>query len=201
MKMTARGMVALGVLSLTVAVTALASDKGDIKEFGGDFLAGMHFKCGDIFAMAPMFMDTKRPPFIKKADDKISDKLLKDICTNGDNLKIAPAVARGMDKQMMNRYGEALHIAVFPHDSIAVAEQLKTTARFKPGSLTKIEQIVKKYGKAQEKEAWIAKDFQSWIGLNGTVYWWGAVGVAGSLDGTITHVFIREKEGVLDSAK
>jgi hypothetical protein len=204
MKVTARGMVVLGIVSATLCIAALAADEGEAKEFGGDFQTGLFFRCGDTFAMAPMFMDKKRPPVIQAADDKVSDELLKDICTNGADLRIAPAVARSMAKQQTfqgNPYGEALHIAVFPHDGIAVGEKLKATARFKPGALTKVAQVVEKYGKAPEREAWIAKDFQSWIGLNGMVYWWGSVGIAGSSDGTITHVLIREKEGVLDAAK
>lgn len=204
MKVTAKGIVALGILFTIFSMKAVAVDKEDVKEFSGDFQTGLFFKCGDTFAMAPMFMDTKRFPFIKKADDKLSDKILKDICKNGDDLKTAPALGRVLAKQQAfqgNRYGEALHIAVFPNDSISVGEELKGTARFKPGLLTKVEQVVKKYGKSKEREAWIAKEFQSWIGLNGIVHWWGAVGVAGSSDGTITHILIREKEGVLDSKK
>ena len=195
---------ALGIVWITLCIAAQATDEGEIKEFVGHFQTGVFFRCGDSFAMAPMFMDMTRPPVIKLVDDKVSDKLLEDICTNGDDLKIAPAVSRGMDKQQIfqgNPYGEALHIAVFPHDSITVGEKLKATARFKPGTLTRVAQVVEKYGKAQEREAWVAKDFQSWIGLSGTVYWWGAVGVAGSPDGAITHVLIREKEGVLNSSK
>ena len=189
--------IALLVSLVLLRTTAIAADKEDVKEFGGDFQTGIFFKCGDKFAKAPMFMDTKKPAVIKSADDKISDKLLKDICKNGDDLKIAPAVAR----QMEARYANALHIAVFPHSSIKVGKELAGTANFEAGSLTKVDEVVKKYGKPSEKEAWIAKEFQSWVGLNGTVHWWGAVGIAGSSDGTITHVLIREKEGVLDSKK
>jgi len=151
-----------------------------------------------------MFMDKNRPPFIKTADDKVSDKLLKDICTNGDDLKKAPALGRSLAKQQMlpsSPYAEALHIAVFPDESIAVGKELKSTARFKHGPLIKLSQVVEQFGKAQEMEAWNAKDFQSWIGLNAIVHWWGAVGIATKQDGTITHVLIREKEGVLDSEK
>lgn len=197
-------MAACGIVAVVLSVTALAADEGQIKEFSGDFQTGIYFKCGDSFSMAPMFMDMTKPAFIKTADDPVSDKLLKDICANGDDLKVAPAMARSLDKQQMfqgNRYGEVLHIAVFPGDGIGVGDKLKATARFKPGSLTTLAQVVGKYGSAPEKEAWVAKDFQTWVGLNGTVYWWGAVGVAGSADGTITHVLIREKEGVLDSKK
>lgn len=186
---------------MLLQAAANAADKEELKEFGGDFQTGVFFKCGEKFAMAPMFMDVKRPAVIKSADDKVSDNILKDVCKNGDDLKIAPAVSRGMDKQSFNRYADALHIAVFPHSSIQVGEKLKGTANFEPGPLTKVDLVVKKYGQPSEKEAWIAKEFQSWIGLHGTVSWWGAVGITGSADGTITHVLIREKEGVLDAKK
>ena len=53
---------------------------------------------------------------------------------------------------------------------------------------------MKRFGNPLEKQPWIAKEFQSWLGLNGTVYWWGAVGIACSSNGSITHVLIREKD-------
>jgi hypothetical protein len=194
--------IALLVSFVLLHTVAIAADKEEVKEFGGDFQTGMYFKCGDAYRMVPMFMDLNKPAVIKSADDKISDNLLKDICKNGDDLKIVPAVARQLDKQQGfqgNRYADALHIAVFPHSTIKVGKELKGTAYFEPGPLTKVDEVVKKYGRPLEKEAWIAKEFLAWIGLNGTVQWWGAVGIAGSSDGTITHVLIREKEGVYDS--
>jgi hypothetical protein len=197
----AAGLVIVFFSIVSNAEQAKASGQGEVKKFEGDFQVGIFFKYGNSFAMAPMFMDTKRPAVIKSADDKISENVLKDVCKNGNDLKIAPAVSRQMDKQQFNSYAEALHIAVFPNRSITVGEKLKATARFEPGPLTTIDSVIKKYGNPSEKEAWFAKDFKSWLGLNGIVYWWGAVGIAGSSDGTITHIFIREKEGVLNAKK
>lgn len=204
MKTAVRKAIILGILTVSSSPVLLGASEGEVKEFRGDFQTGLYVKCGEAYAMAPMFMDKNRPPVIKAADDKVSDKILKDICNNGDDLKNAPALGRAMAKQQMfpsSPYAEALHIAVFPDDSITVGKELKSTARFKHGPLTKLSQVIEKYGKAQELERWTAKDFQSWIGLNATVHWWGAVGIAATQDGAITHVLIREKEDVLDSKK
>ena len=105
-----------------------------------------------------------------------------------------------------NRYFRETHTAK-PRTSLSfptIALQLERNSRRLPASswvATKVVRVAEKYGKAQEREAWIAKDFQSWIGLNDAVHWWGAVGITGSPDGMITHVFIHEKEDVLDSVK
>lgn len=156
MKIRAGAMVAVVIVSAAFSITAIGGEETDVKEFKGDFRMGFNFKCGDSFAMAPMFIDKTRAPVIKSADDKVSDKLLKEICVNGDDLKIAPALARSLDKQLAfqgNPYGEALHIAVFPHAGIKVSDELKAAARFKPGTTIRVAQVVEKYGKPQEREA------------------------------------------------
>ena len=166
----------------------------DLKPFGGSFQTGIYFKLGDVYAMAPMFMDETRPAVIKAADDKLSDGVVEAICKNGDRLKLAPAMGRAMDKQLGHSTAEALHIAVFPHSGIKLSEELKGAATFDPGPVTTLAEVVKRFGNPVEREPWIAKEFQSWLGLNGTVHWWGAVGIACSSSGNITHVLFREKD-------
>ncbi len=59
--------------------------------------------------------------------------------------------------------------------------------------ITTLEQIVKQYGPPNEKEHWTREQFKVWVGLNGTVSWWGDVGIATSSQRTITHVLVRER--------
>jgi hypothetical protein len=136
---------------------------------------------------------------VKSADDKVSDSLLKDICKNGADLKAAPAASRPLLRPP-GVIVESSCFAVFRDKSITVGDDFKNTANFEPGSRTKVDEVLKKYGQPSDREKWIAKEFESSIGLRGTVNWWGAVGIAGSKDGTITHVLTREAI-VLDAKK
>lgn len=186
---------ALVALAALFCVPAGAGDKTVVKEFHGGFHSGFYAEIGGVLHMFAVFIDHTRPAVIKAADDKISEGLLKAVCKNGDSLKSKPATARKLDAMQGSSRAEAMHIAVFTLPSITKTTEYKGAVSFEPGPLTTLREVVKKFGEPAEKEAWVAKEFVAWIGLNGTVYWWGAVGVGCSADGSITHVLIREREG------
>jgi len=167
------------------------------KEFTGDFQRGVLAFIGDAFQKVAIFRDRTRASLIEADTDKISDAILRDICTNGDALKSIPGFAREMNDHV-NKLPHALHIAVFMLPSIPLTEHW---ARFEAGRIKRIDDVVNKYGKAPENERWILKEFTAWVGLNGTVHWWGAVGIAAAEDGTITHILIREEEPLTEGAK
>jgi hypothetical protein len=167
------------------------------KEFLGEFHIGVMSFVSGSFRGTPIFVDRMRPSFIKAADDLVSDKLLSDICKNADELRPLPGSARQLLGQV-NPTGkkDGLHIAVFTLESIPVTNQIKSPAHFVPGAITTFADVNKKYGTPNERENWSLKEYQEWVGLNGTVSWWGSVGVASPDDGKITHVLVREKESL-----
>lgn len=188
------------VLGWLCAASA-AAGQGEVKEFRGDFLKGFYSNVGGVMYMVPMFMDKSRPASIPSANDKLSESALKAVCKNGDTLKTIPAGARQLDIMQRNAYVEALHIAVFPRADVMAATELKGGVAFELGPLTTLKEVVDRFGAPLEQEAWTAKDFQGWIGLNGIVSWWGAVGLAASPDGRISHILVREREGWESSIK
>jgi hypothetical protein len=88
---------------------------------------------------------------------------------------------------------EMIHIAVFPSRSMGVPKNHFVTGRVAthtPGSIYRLPDVVQKFGEATEKQTWSAKMPMA-LGIDGTVHWWGNVGVLASRDGRITHVLLR----------
>jgi hypothetical protein len=86
-----------------------------------------------------------------------------------------------------------IHIAVFPSRSMGVPKNHFVTGRVAthtPGSIYRLPDVVQKFGEATEKQTWSAKMPMA-LGIDGTVHWWGNVGVLASRDGRITHVLLR----------
>jgi len=178
-----------------------AEGKDEIKEFTGSFQTGFFAGAGDELHDVPIFRDGTRPSVIKSKDDKVSAELLKGICSNCESCWSFPALARQLNQQSNPLlHTDALHIAVITLKTIPVFREFKDPWHFEPGSITRLQDVREKYGKPTELERWVAKDFQTWIGFNGTVYWWGAVGIGASEDGSITHILIREKEALPDKS-
>ena len=166
------------------------------KEFAGHFQTGILVLFGSGFHGVPIFMDPNRPAVIPAADCVVSDSILKDICAAGAAIRRVirkvPGVARLAAPNY--QYKDMLHIAVFTPKNIPITEEVEFPLYFKPGAVTKLKDIIKRYGSPTEKELWTLKELQALVGLNGTVYWWGDIGIAASLDSTITHILVRERE-------
>ena len=67
----------------------------------------------------------------------------------------------------------------------------KNPVTFTPGSLTRLADVIGKFGQPTETQFWSSEPAKD-LGLDGLVHWWGEVGVSASTDGAITHVLVRK---------
>lgn len=82
-------------------------------------------------------------------------------------------------------------IAVYPKVGVAGTGRLATPVTFSPGSTRAIEKLRARFGLPRETEVWFSAITRR-AALDANVSWWGEVGVAVAVDGSITHVLVRQ---------
>jgi hypothetical protein len=90
---------------------------------------------------------------------------------------------------------EMVFLTVFPFENMTLAPKQKNRdnlVRAKPGKLTHLAQVVIVYGAEREHQVWKGPTYQD-VAMEGTVNWWGNVGLKAASDGTITHLLLRAK--------
>jgi len=173
------------------------------REFMGYIETGTYLEVDKKLCTVPILTDPSRPPVIKLADDSLSDAIIRDICKPESISRGAPSVVREMNRTETfhgKSRADMLHIAIYTIKSVPMDDKkFKVPCRFQPGSLTKLDDVIKKHGKPTEQESYGVGELASSIGLHGIVSWWGSVGIAASVDDTITHIFVREREAPKNS--
>jgi hypothetical protein len=177
---------------------ATASQPGTAKtEFKGFFETGIHLVVNNVMRPVPVLVDSDRPPFVAAQECTAGDAMLNDICTNCDGLKSLPHSVRSIREmtgsETDKKLKDMLHIVAFTTSAIRMTK-FRGSIDFVPGAVTRLDEVVKKYGPPVEIQLFKAKALQSMLAFDGTVSWWGYVGVAASPQGAITHIFLREQE-------
>lgn len=85
--------------------------------------------------------------------------------------------------------------AVVPRDLAQVSAALKerNAITFSPGKLADLAGVIAECGKADHAETWnrLSKE----AGLEGTVYWWGSIGLAVDANEKVSHILLRSYPG------
>lgn len=146
----------------------------------------------------PLFIDVSISEFTPVDSQKVPvDDFLKSIASETKELNQLFSASRlvlEFDTPTITDHGKPVNgfllVAVYPRKGITGKEEFQNSVAFTPGPLTHLKEVFSKYGECTAKQTWSA-DGTRLIGLDGTVYWWGEVGVSASHDDSITHVFIR----------
>ena len=180
------------MISLNVFAQKTPMSKFD----GGYFHAGI--RDAETDKQIALFLDPSRTSFTSSASDKsYAHKLVQSVAANAsrltslidvvgiftDNVVIQGKAARGM-----------LHIVLFPIQGTSVIDKtaIQDPLTFQPAALKSLKEIKAEFGEPSEQELWSFKIAQD-LGLNGVVCWWGGVGVAANVGGSITHVLLRKE--------
>ena len=93
--------------------------------------------------------------------------------------------------ERMNVSNDMLLVTVHPQKQSARGKVFKKPVTFTPGRVTRLAEALRTFGQPTETQVWSSKPAKD-LGLDGSVYWWGEVGVSASPDGAITHVLVRK---------
>lgn len=123
------------------------------------------------------------------------DELIKSVTANASELTLRFDIIWVLTENLVIQGKAAkgmLHIALFPIQRTSVIDKttIEDLITFQPAARISMKEVKAKFGEPSEQELWSFKIAQD-LGLNGVVYWWGGVGVAENVGGSITHVLLR----------
>jgi hypothetical protein len=149
-----------------------------------------------------LFSDPSREQFPEERPDGLpadTDGILHGVSLEGSRLlgEVSEKEKRGWDVggQPAKPEARALRIAVYPRPGLLAASPAAWGSRwppmpFSPGALKSLPAVCARFGEPIERELWSTEATRA-LGLDGTVSWWGGVGLATAEDGSIAHVLVR----------
>lgn len=182
------------VLAATMAIlTALeGAVSAAARRFEGVSNHSNPFIASDGRALA-LFMDLRRialPPSPASETERILTAVAVEGATLIATLEPVKVVLR-LDRLMFE--GKPLQkfvlIAVYPKRGFAGSRNWAAPVTFSPGTIAGLRELTERFGSPSETEIW-SSALTRQIGLDGTVSWWGAVGVV-TTEGSISHVLVR----------
>lgn len=84
-----------------------------------------------------------------------------------------------------------LLVTLHPQKRSVPGKIFKKPVTFTPGQVTRLAELLKTFGQPTETQLWSSKSTKD-LGLDGSVSWWGEVGVSESSDAAITHILLRQ---------
>jgi len=147
----------------------------------------------------PLF-ETATPESALKGPAKISqDEILASVAGEGAELRKGIDVVKLVLGSKLfisfkvngKETDDMLLVTVHPQKGSARGKIFKKPVTFTPGRLTRLAEALETFGQPTETQLWSSKHAKD-LGLDGSVYWWGEVGVSASPDGAISHVLLRK---------
>lgn len=191
-------MKALAILLTTILpAVSSAQNAGTDRAFKGFLYAGYYTEDSGVYSGLAFFFDSTRVEFqVADAAKPSPDEILKSVAATGpskSSLEMPALFAQsGTGLIIEGKAAETmLGIIVYPRKGTPSGKLIKHPMAFAPGTVTLLNDIISRHGQPTERELW-STELTRDVALDGTVYWWGDVGIAAGTDGTITHVLVRQ---------